>query len=299
MVLIGVMLKKLYRKDIKMLQLKKGHKGSAVKRLQELLLNRYPDIITDGVLGSDTQSAIKKIQHEYRLPITGIVDSKTMHVIESENHGDQPVALFKTSIECSSGAIDVFDMRGCHEKPRLATGKFLSVNKITGVTLHQTGCAMGHTPAQWQRLNAHIGLSRRGEIILVNSPETHITHAQGLSQSTIGIEIEGNYPGQTNNRKTWWKPGGGPHHLTAAMLARRSDLFQIINMWFTSKNLKWQHVYAHRQAYAGRVHDPGEEIWKKIAIPWMRKLEQINDEFEYTTFETFDSGKSIPKHWRA
>lgn len=281
-----------------MLQLKKGHKGSAVKRLQEFLFNRYPDIITDGIFGSDTQSAIKKIQHEYRLPITGIVDSKTMHVIRSENHGDQPVELFKTKIECSSGTVDVFDMRGCHEKPRLATGKLLPVNKITGVTLHQTGCAMGYTPAQWHRLNAHIGLSQRGEIILVNSPETHITHAQGLSQSTIGIEIEGNYPGQINNHKTLWRPGGGPHHLTTAMLARRSDLFQIINMWFTSKNLKWQRIYAHRQAYEGRVHDPGEEIWKKIAIPWMRKLEQINDEFEYTTLETFGSGKPIPKHWR-
>lgn len=52
--------------------IKKGSKGAAVKKLQELL-----HITADGIFGVNTEAAVKDFQHKHGLVIDGIVGAKT------------------------------------------------------------------------------------------------------------------------------------------------------------------------------------------------------------------------------
>jgi len=100
------------------------------------------------------------------------------------------------------------DRVGKHPRPRLFNKNQNIRLKTTGVTIHQTGCIMPGGSTGWDTLNAHIGISRDGVVYIVNSLDDFIWHAQGLSASTIGVEIEGNLEGVVGESWTHWKQGG-------------------------------------------------------------------------------------------
>jgi hypothetical protein len=187
------------------------------------------------------------------------------------------------------------DRRGInvHIHPKMYAWK-RKWSQITGVTLHQTGCEMPQNPAGWDRLNAHIGITQEGKAIIVNDPTDMIWHAQGLSKSTIGIEIEGNYPGCLDNpEKTLWTFGGGPNHLNDKMIAALSIVREWLSREFSRNKTPWRNLHAHRQSSGSRIADPGEEIWTTIAIPWMAEL-GLNDggpDFR------MGNGLPIPHEW--
>lgn len=58
-------------------QIKKGSKGSSVKKLQTKLNEFGYKIKIDGIFGADTLAAVKKFQKKYKLVIDGIVGKKT------------------------------------------------------------------------------------------------------------------------------------------------------------------------------------------------------------------------------
>jgi hypothetical protein len=148
-------------------------------------------------------------------------------------------------------------------------------------------------PEKWGRVNAHIGLTKEGRVILINEPEDFIWHAQGLSKTTIGIEIEGNYPGIIGKENTLWKPGGGPDILTDETWEGAAFIYGYLKEWFDTRGIKWQHIFAHRQSYKNRTADPGQEIWQKIAMPWM-VMSGATDGGELFKIGT---GKPIPSQW--
>ena len=158
---------------------------------------------------------------------------------------------------------------------------------------------MPKSPMGWQRLNAHIGVTQEGKAIIVNDPLDMIWHAQGgkkrtgLSRSTIGIEIEGNYPGIRGDMRTLWKGGGGPHELNIQMMEALSWVFRWLSGWFADRDLKWSKVYGHRQSKNTRIADPGEEIWKAVGIPWIQEIGADDGGNDYCR----GSGRPIPREW--
>ena len=68
------------------LPLKRGSKGIDVEELQEHLLRKGYDLSrygTDGDYGEETESAVKSLQLDSGLPVTGIVDLKTWNALIS------------------------------------------------------------------------------------------------------------------------------------------------------------------------------------------------------------------------
>ena len=252
--------------------------GPAVGRLQEMLCMVSNEVCIDGVFGPETQSSVSGFQFDSGLAIDGIVGPKTWSALR----------MSFTGVDRWHGR-KIADIRGMHDMPRLF-GYRRRRSDITGVTLHQTGCAMPQHPDGWRNLNAHIGVTQSGRIIIVNDPTYMIWHAQGLSKSTIGIEIEGNYCGIDGDESTLWKGGGGPHHLNPAMMEAFDNLF----IWIitTTKMDPLEHICSHRQSAKSRIGDPGEEIWKAVAIPWSERLCVMLD-----GFRTFGSGRPIPHQW--
>ncbi len=257
--------------------------GPCVVRLQEIgnyLGVDYGNI--DGIFGPRTQQVVKDLQMMLGMRPNGICDEITWAAVVK-------LADSKIRFDCSR---DIVDRIGQHPNPRLYAHE-RTWKEIDGVTLHQTGCKMPCCSQSWDHLNAHIGITCEGKVILVNDPTAMIWHAQGLSRSTIGIEIAGNFEGIEGNKKTLWKGGGGPHKLTEEMLKGLETLFNWLALQFAANHRPFAHVYAHRQSAQSRIGDPGSEIWQKAAVPWMMRLNADSGGAGFFTGQ----GRPIPREW--
>lgn len=253
--------------------------GSAVIRLQEMMdLLGFDGGPNDGIYGPSTERMVSEFQKSAGLKIDGICGHKTW-----------------TAIMCRLNITQtIVDRRGLHKPPKLYKCR-RDWSQITGVTLHQTGCSMPSNPAGWDRVNAHIGITQDGVAILINDPTDFIWHAQGLSSSTIGIEIEGNYCGIDGDMSTLWKGGGGPNHLNLEMIFASERVRILIAEWFRINREPWRFIYAHRQSKDTRIADPGSEIWQKIALPWFSKMPEIGHSVSQEW--QCGSGRQIPRQW--
>lgn len=260
--------------------------GSAVKRLQEMgdLLG-FDYGVNDGIYGPATEQVVKDIQEMFALEVDGICGPKTWQAIfDSLNE-------LETIEEKKAPKAAIIDIRDQHPNPKWYARK-RSWKEIEGVVLHQTGCNMPKAAQGWSRLNAHIGVTTEGNIIIVNDPTSFIWHAQKLSRRTIGIEIEGNYHGVEGKPNTLWKGGGNAAELTEAIKTALELVFRWVLSEF-EKNLQlWFYVYAHRQSKDTRSGDPGSAIWQQIALPWIDRLS-----CKYDPKIKYNSGKPIPKQW--
>lgn len=70
--------------------LKKGSKGSEVKKVQTLLNKRGAKLDPDGDFGSNTEAAVKAFQKKFKLKVDGIVGPITMPTLE---HGRVPPVM--------------------------------------------------------------------------------------------------------------------------------------------------------------------------------------------------------------
>jgi len=236
--------------------------GPAVRRLQELGDSIGCDTgPNDGIFGKDTQEAVFQVQKKLGILQDGICGPVTWR------------SLLEYIDNSSGETLDRYfvDLRGAHPPPK-NYGRKRKLKEITGVTLHQTGCEMPSNPRGWSRLNAHIGITQEGKLILVNKFTDMIWHAQGLSKTTIGIEFEGNFHGVRGRTNTLWRGGGGPHYFNLAMHMAANKLFDYLARWFAERKLKWKTIHAHRQSSATRRADPGSEIWKGVAMAWADRL---------------------------
>lgn len=265
-------------------------RGPAVRRLQELCdLFGFDTGPNDGIFGPRTDEAVRLLQMRLGLAVDGQYGPVT--------HRAAAAALVEkfraTEDTAAVGPKKLIDIRYAHPLPKNYS-HVRRWNTIDGVTLHQTGCAMPSSPAGWGRVNAHYGVTRDGAAILINNPTEMIWHAQGLSTSTIGVEIAGNYPGVIDRPGTLWEGGGGPHTLTPAMVIGIEMVRQDIASRFEEAGQKWEYLYAHRQSSATRRSDPGEEIWGTVADEWCRLSGcVIRPEFKR------GGGRTLPTEWDA
>ena len=240
----------------------------------------------DGIFGPKTSDAVVRFQIFEDLNPDGIVCDETWE------------ALKKSKTDKSDLENIVYDIRGKHSSPKNYSHKRSPRPwwRINGVTLHQTGCNMPSDPNKWSRLNAHVGITKEGKLILVNDFQDFIWHAQGLSHNTIGIEIEGNYYGVEGRKNTLWKGGGGPDKLNASMFIAIRYLLDILSNEFNKNNVEWKYIFAHRQSSNMRTSDPGELIWKTVAKLWAKKL-KLGKDWYGGRFYTKGDGLSIPEEW--
>jgi peptidoglycan hydrolase-like protein with peptidoglycan-binding domain len=262
--------------------------GAGVRRVQEML-----DLLsfdgfgkTDGVYGPKTERAVRRFQEMHRLKVDGIVGPRTMSMLKArvESLESEDVVF-----ERADTGPTIIDITETHPPPRNATKWRRKASDITSIVLHQTGCEMPQSPLGWARVNAHYGITLEGVPVRLNPISMMIWHAQRLSGRSVGIEIEGNYPGVQDEPLSLWTPGGGPHVLNERMItAARVILDDIL------QQTAIHHVYAHRQSSKNRRACPGEAIWRQIAIP-MRKRLGCNPHDLSQRFG--DEAREIPNEW--
>jgi len=256
-------------------------KDPAVKRVQERLIElgyNLGKLGPDSVFGDDTDKAVRKFQEDQGLSVDGIVGPDTLAAMEGEDDSLPKVDY-------------VVDTRNKHGHPRLYAPHYSprSWAKINSVVLHQVGVTISDCPSRWDSLNAHIGLQRNGLIVFVNDPTDFIWHAQHGSKRSIGIEINGFFPGTYDD----FSEVPAERRLTKAQIQAAPRLFDLLQMLFRVNDAIWEFVYLHRQFKDTRRGDPGKEIYETFALPWMEKLGVTDGGPDFKS----GSGKPVPKDW--
>lgn len=164
-------------------------------------------------------------------------------------------------------------------------------SEITGVTLHQTACVLGERPGRWDSVGAHLGVTRAGMLPWLHDFDRIVWHGNGFNRRTIGIEIDGMFPGVIGRKDTAWH--GEMMEPTDAQIDATIRAVRWIDATVTAHGGKLRYVLAHRQSSATRLPDPGEGVWKRAALPLMAELglSDGGDGFKV------DDGAPIPREW--
>lgn len=240
--------------------------GPAVRRWQEILRSLHYDLGAygvDGRFGAATDASTRAFQAKEGLTVDGIVGPKTFAAAEAALGHDKepPVDAHLTVV----GGIEVWDYRD--EAPHPSNyARERPWSDISGVMLHRTACILGENPKRWLPVNAHVGVTMGGRIILMHHWTDLIWHGHSPSPWTIGIELDGNPEGKLGYH---WKPGGGPHDCTDAQVQACSVLLGLLTHGFITHGQIIRYVVAHRQSSKDRECDPGWQAWQKVAMPWM------------------------------
>jgi peptidoglycan hydrolase-like protein with peptidoglycan-binding domain len=269
-------------------------RGPAVRRWQELCIAAGHDLDADGAFGPIVDKITREVQAALGLKVDGIVGPATLEKMHAKL--DSTVATtINPNLPTKPFLIDgveVWDYRG--EVPPPKNGRWTREwSDISGIVLHRTACVLGEKPERYFPVNAHIGVTLEGRIVLAHPWELMIWHGHYPSKWTIGIEYDGNPEGFPGYH---WKPGGGPHEITEAQVKAGDVLLKLLTDAFEKHGVQFKYIYAHRQASDQRECDPGFDCWKKIAIPWMEKTGATPGDvgLQGTVFGT---GFHIPQSW--
>jgi len=160
---------------------------------------------------------------------------------------------------------------------------------VVGITLHQTACDLGTTPTRFKKVSAHIGTTQDGKVVQMNGLDWVVYHGHSFNGSRgpgdVGIEINGHFAGLEPydedtgewkpNLKTYWKPKSRPNRVPMSVSPEQVKATLDAIDWIIAEVKKHggevKYIHAHRQSSKSRTSDPGEKVWRLIALVAMKK----------------------------
>lgn len=299
-----------------------GDTGPKVKEFQQKLIelgHDLPRFGADGGFGDETLVAVKEFQNENPTkvgtedafaaqgvgPLTyqAVLDAKPTPpvivppvVVPPIVPGAPPPGLIVTKDKHPF-------KKGSGTRP---------LSAIKGITLHQTATVLGEDPKRWYNVACHIAITRAGKIIYNNDFTKVVWHGNGFNSSTIGIEIDGHFAGiesldpktgiWTPDLSTYWRPASDPDRkpvsVTFAQVEACKQAIRWIRRLVESGGGRLTHLLAHRQSSPSRISDPGEKIWRLIAVPMLEELSMTDGGADYWILDSKGRpGKPLPEQW--
>jgi hypothetical protein len=119
----------------------------------------------------------------------------------------------------------------------------------------------------------------------------HVNHANGMNPTTLGIEVDGLYAGVEDDPRTIW--GNRPPTAWTDEMARA--VFAMVE-WLIAEargaGMDIRFIYAHRQSSGTRRADPGDLIWRTVALRAVRELD-----LRMEPKRVWGSGLPLPAAW--
>ncbi len=202
-----------------------------------------------------------------------------------------------------------FDYPHGKRKVRVRGGKVAHrrPEDVTGIVLHQTAVAFGVSPRQVEASHgderlalARRGLDvachaiafRRGLYVATHPLTTWVNHGNAYNGSTLGLEVDGRYPGLESQpgRTTW---GGDPTTLTEQTIETARAALRWLVDTGRAEGMPIEWIYAHRQSSANRRSDPGEGLWREVVLNFaVPELGLKTKPGEYV-----GDGRPVPREW--
>ena len=298
-----------------------GKRVTEVQRMLEWLGHDLPRFGVDGWYGEETDDALQEFaQQNCMAKLRGQASYTLLNKLDNVFNSKQ----IKVMNEMQSMPVSMVDMRDVpgNQKRR---GLPRSLRSITGITLHQTATCFlldkdFDKPARVERsieraskVAVHNVVLRNGDSVWCAPYDHEMPQAQRVFNKTdVGVEIDGWYAGVDGDDKTFWRPASRPDRqpmdLTDEQVEAAIDTLRFIIKTVEAAGGQVRYIHAHRQTSASRRSDPGEQIWKRIAVPIMKEfglsyggpdfyVPNKEDEVESGVWTTRGPGLPIPKEW--
>lgn len=299
--------------------MKFGEKGKQVAKAQQTLLDLGFDLGpwgADGILGDATWDAMRDFALSRDLEWTPKISKETLESLENADTHPPPDA---PRVEDYLANTKVLDVRGHlhepQEKARVRVGRTVmrSPSTITGITLHQTAVEYHITQnmlrradgdfdlahaLRVQRAACHLMALQEGFVVWTRPLRSYVHHGNALNRTTIGIEVEGNYAGLAGKPETAWSGNAysGPVTEKTVAAARKALLVAVTEG--RRAGMPIEYLYAHRQSSGTRRADPGEELWRAVAVEYGKNELGLTLDPK-RTFESSSTGKGrpLPQEW--
>jgi hypothetical protein len=297
--------------------MKYGDKGKHVRHLQLTLIKagyELPKFGADSHFGDETWEALQDfaLDHEF---------------VWAPELKDSAVAAMMNQMDESPASVDdvatvpSFDLRqepvpsSVYRKFKMRSGKVVKRAPIVvdGITIHQTGVLYSVNDRQIAAANGdeRLALANRAKKIAAHAVsfdgfftktyplEWYIYHGNGLNRKTLGLEIDGLYPGLLDKPETVelehltsiWK-GTATDLIDRRVKSARAALRYLVDEG-RKLGMPIKYIYAHRQSSATRRSDPGEELWRKVVEEYAVPELGLETRPTFTT----GSGRVIPDDW--
>lgn len=262
----------------------------------------------DGELGPETMAALNQFAQARKLAWSYPEVSREILAALDAVGMTAPVRVID--------GIQVYDLRACQaDPPRKENGK-LNVHvdrgkatlrdpgQVTGIVIHQTAAKFG--VAEYQVAQAggdrRLALARRslgvrchvmalheGFVAWPNDLRWYVYHGNDFNSFTLGIEIDGNYPGLRGRRT--WNDEPATQVTEQVVAAARAGIHLLVEEG-TKLGMKIQDIFAHRQSTYKR-DDPGEELWRRVVLDYAVPTLGLQTH----PGETWGKGSPLPIEW--
>lgn len=268
--------------------------SSAVRKMQAALLAqgyRLPRWGADGCLGGETLAAVDRWAADHGLvgdatPGAQVPDALAVEIVAG--------LRLRPAAEVPPGLVDVREpallpsLSGGH--PRGQRQGTTPWPRLDTLVLHQMDCRGSTNPGwlRWSRgdLPIHYVACRDGSAAWLYPLNALLWHAHGYNGHAVGLEVEGRFPGLLSQPDPHRTDRLSDDQVEAALLCIRHAVAEV-----ASHGGALRYLAAHRQSCAAlKRPDPGEEIWRRVALPAAR-------EHGLLAARTLPAGLPIPEAW--
>ncbi len=172
--------------------------------------------------------------------------------------------------------------------------------QVRGITLHQTACSMGERVERYDTIGAHFAVLRSGRVLRMADLDRVVYHGHGWNNQCVGIECDGLYAGIEGDLRTVWDDPTTPYReqpqqVTPHAMESTRQLVRWIVEEARRNGATVKILGAHRQAVDSRRNDPGEAIWRQVALPLHAELGLSDGGPGFTL--PGSTGYAIPEVW--
>ena len=205
-------------------------------------------------------------------------------------------------------------------KARMVGGKVVKRDPatVTHICLHQTAVEFGASDRQvrlsdgdrelalarrFLDVACHAAACRSGFFVKTHPLEDLLNHANGFNDYSVGLEIDGRYPGLEDDpttaaredlRTTW---GGKPSKLTDQTVEAAREAVRYFVVEGRKLGMPMTHIVAHRQSSPSRRSDPGQGIWQSVVVDFACPELGLTVDLDKTLSGRDGAGLPIPKQW--
>lgn len=284
--------------------------GQEVRALQRALVAKGYDLPRFGIdsdFGQETRTALERFVADHGLTWNPAEEVPSA-VLEALGLEDEVVEVTPPSGDVLDlGAVKLYDLRSeqqdPHPKFKQYKGKTVrrTPASIDAIVLHQT--AVGFSAANEDALArralgvaCHAMAFRPGFLVWSTDLLWYVHHADRLNARSLGLEVDGNYPGLVGGKVA----SGKETKLTDEVIEAARMGVKLLVEEGRRLGCPIKFIYAHRQCDSWRRADPGEGLWKRVAleyaVPELGLIARQNETFSHPKGGT-RTGLTIPRRW--